>query len=147
MDNLHKILGDSHWAYTGSMALMIHNLQKGYTPRKPKNVNIAVHPNARQYVTSQLMKLGYMPENVGKYRTHLRKNNKNINVIVAGSHLAPSLNRVTRYKNKPPVMNLKSLYNRKRAIRNNENFMFEKKNNRNKTNENIKRLKLHLGLL
>lgn len=145
MERLHTLLGNSGWALTGSSALWYHNMHAGFTPRKPHDVNIAVSKNARQYVISRLAANGWTQIKNGPVHSKFIKGNTELDVLTAGSSLAPNLNArtVTRIPGAPPIVNIQSLFNRKKAIRTNSNFHLEKTPNRVKTNVNLKRLRAH----
>ena len=38
---------EPYWAYTGSVALLLHNKNKGFSPRSPQNIDIIVDPQWR----------------------------------------------------------------------------------------------------
>ena len=57
---------EPYWAYTGSVALLLHNKNKGFSPRSPQNIDIIVDPQWRSYVLSQLKNLGWSYNKIGR---------------------------------------------------------------------------------
>ncbi len=145
VSNIHKMLGNDlkTWAFTGSVALMYHNLNKGFEPRTPQNIDIVVDKENRRYITSLLRKLNWELEDEGKIRTQMKKGSKSLDIIVAGSNLAPKLNKVFRKNGIPPILGIQNLFNRKKRIYTNENFNIEKSPMKRKTIANLNRLRKH----
>lgn len=144
LENIYSVLGNSNfWALTGSQALKIHNIQKSLQYRQPKDINIAVSKNSHGYIKQALKSLGWNVNNAGKYHTVFRKGNKKLNVFLENSPLAPKLVKTIKYNKYPRVYNIQSLYNKKRAIRSNENFNLERNENKKKTINNMRHIEMY----
>lgn len=140
MSNVHNItraLGknSNYWAFTGSVALWYHSLNHNMEPRAPHDIDIVIERSSKSYVSSVLESLGWVRQSEGSARITFKKGTKHLDLIFAGSRLAPSLNSITRYKNSPPLIGVQSLFNRKKMITPNT-----------KTHANITRLR-NLGAL
>lgn len=122
----------NYWAFTGSIALWYHSKHHNYEPRPPKDIDIVVEKSSRTYVTSVLLKLGWVLQSEGSTRVTFSKGSKHLDLIFAGTRLAPSMNKVVRYRNSPPIMNIQSLFNRKVMITPNKG---------GKRNRNVNRLR------
>lgn len=120
----------NYWAFTGSIALWYHSVHHNFEPRMPHDIDIVIDKTSKTYVTAVLIKLGWEQQSEGSARITFKKGTKHLDLIFAGSRLAPSLNKLVRYKNSPPIMNIQSLFNRKKMITPNA-----------KTRRNINRLR------
>jgi hypothetical protein len=127
---------NSPWAYTGSIAMKLHANRLGVpfpTNRKIGNMNIAVmHPSRTAFGLKRSGKWNFVNGNVpGPHSNHVKMSN-GLNIFRLGGRLAGGPNRI-QYVNGVPVMNLKSLLNKKRNAMNNA---FTNRN-KNKTRRNI----------
>lgn len=104
------------WAFTGSVALWYHSVHHNMEPRAPHDIDIVIERSSQTYVIGVLRSLGWTMESEGTARITFKKNGKHLDLIFAGSRLGPSLNSVTRYRNSPPIVNVQSLFNRKKMI-------------------------------
>lgn len=120
----------NYWGFTGSIALWYHSIHHNFEPRMPHDIDIVIDKSSKTYVKSVLMSLGWEQQSEGSARITFKKGTKHLDLIFAGSRLAPSLNKLVRYKNSPPIMNIQSLFNRKKMITPNA-----------KTRKNINRLR------
>ncbi len=118
IQNITKALGknSNYWAFTGSVALWYHSVNHNLVPRAPHDIDIVIERPSKTYVTSVLSSLGWVRQSEGSSRITFKKGTKHLDLIFAGSRLAPSLNSVTRYRNSPPIVNVQSLFNRKKMI-------------------------------
>ena len=119
--NITKALGknSNFWAFTGSVALWYHSVNRNMEPRAPQDIDIIIEKSApvRSYVIYVLItKLRWTMQSEGHDRITFKKGNKHLDLIFAGSRLGPSLNSVTRYQNSPPIVNIQALFNRKKMI-------------------------------
>jgi hypothetical protein len=116
--NITGALGknSNFWAFTGSVALWYHSVNRNMEPRAPHDIDIVIEKSARSYVISVLSALGWTMQSEGSARITFKKGTKHLDLIFAGSRLGPSLNSVTRYRNSPPIINVQSLFNRKKMI-------------------------------
>jgi hypothetical protein len=121
----------NYWAFTGSIALWYHSLNRNIEPRTPQDIDIIIDPISTTYVIAALSKLGWIMQSKGSARITFQKGTKHLDLIFAGSRLAPTLNSVMRYRNSPPIVNIQSLFNRKKMITPNK-----------KRNENLNRLRV-----
>ena len=118
VSNITNALGknSNYWAFTGSIALWYHSVNHGYHPRTPNDIDIVIEKSSRTYVASVLSKLGWKVQSEGSTRITFSKGSRHLDLIFAGTRLAPSMNKVVRYRNSPPIMNIQSLFNRKVMI-------------------------------
>ena len=119
--NVRKITGalgknSNFWAFTGSVALWYHSVNRNMEPRAPHDIDIVIERSSKTFVSSELSSLGWVRQSEGSARITFKKNGKHLDLIFAGSRLGPSLNSVTRYRNSPPIINVQSLFNRKKMI-------------------------------
>lgn len=135
--NITRELGknSNYWAFTGSVALWYHSVHHNMEPREPHDIDIVIDKTSKSYVSSVLESLDWVRQSEGYSRITFKKGTKHLDLIFAGSRLAPSLNSITRYKNSPPLIGIQSLFNRKKMITPNK-----------KTKANINRLR-KLGAL
>jgi len=120
----------NYWAFTGSIALWYHSIHHNLEPRMPHDIDIVIQKSSRTYVVSVISALGWEMQSEGSARITFKKEQKHLDIIFAGSRLAPSLNSIIHYKNSPPIINVQSLFNRKKMITPNK-----------KTTMNINRLR------
>lgn len=116
--NITEALGKNSkfWAFTGSVALWYHSVNRNMEPRAPHDIDIIIDKSDRSYVSSVLASLGWVRQSEGSARITFKKGTKHLDLIFAGSRLGPSLNSVTRYRNSPPIVNIQALFNRKKMI-------------------------------
>lgn len=122
----------NYWAFTGSIALWYHSKHHNFEPRLPNDIDIVIEKSSRTYVSLELTRLGWKQQSEGSTRVTFTKGQKHLDLIFAGSRLAPSMNKVVHYRNSPPLMNIQSLFNRKVMITPNKG---------GKRNMNVKRLR------
>lgn len=125
----------NYWAFTGSIALWYHSVHHNMEPRPPHDIDIVIEKTSKTYVIAALSSLGWEMQSEGSARITFKKGKKHLDLIFAGSRLAPSLNSLMRYRNSPPIIGVQSLFNRKKMISPNK-----------KTTANIKRLR-NLGAI
>lgn len=132
VQEITSVLGknSNYWAFTGSIALWYHSVHHNMEPRMPHDIDIVIDKTSRTYVVSALSSLGWEMQSEGSARITFKKGTKHLDLIFAGSRLAPSLNSLVRYKNSPPIIGVQSLFNRKKMITPNA-----------KTKKNITRLR------
>lgn len=106
----------NYWAFTGSIALWYHSVHHNLEPRMPHDIDIVIQKSSRTYVVSVLSALGWEMQSEGSARITFKKGQKHLDLIFAGSRLAPSLNSLIYYKNSPPLIGIQSLFNRKKMI-------------------------------
>ena len=119
--NVRKITGalgknSNFWAFTGSVALWYHSVNRNMEPRTPHDIDIVIERSSKTYVTYFLSSLGWVKQSEGSARITFKKGSKHLDLIFAGSRLGPSLNSVTRYRNSPPIVNIQALFNHKKMI-------------------------------
>ncbi len=113
----------NYWAFTGSVALWYHSVNRNMEPRTPHDIDIVIERSSKTYVTSVLSSLGWTMQSEGSARITFKKGTKHLDLIFAGSRLGPSLNSIVRYRNSPPLINVQSLFNRKKMITPNSKTM------------------------
>jgi hypothetical protein len=151
--NLENYLNEP-WAYTGSIAMKLHANRLGvkFPPnRRIGNVNVVVdNPAATGHA---LRRTGYWnflnggPPAPGSNHVALINltNKKRVDLFRFGGNYAPiTIQNIRFTKNNVPVVNLKTLLNRKKNVARNANIL--KPNNRKKTFENIAFLKRLLNI-
>ena len=116
--NITEALGknSNFWAFTGSVALWYHSVNRNMEPRAPQDIDIIIEKSSKSYVSSVLASLGWVRQSEGSARITFKKGTKHLDLIFAGSRLGPSLNSVTRYRNSPPIVNIQALFNGKKMI-------------------------------
>lgn len=118
VQNITVALGknSNYWAFTGSIALWYHSIHHNLEPRAPHDIDLVIEKSSKTYVTTVLSSLGWTIQSEGSARITFKKGTKHLDLIFAGSRLAPSLNSLVRYPNSPPIINIQSLFNRKKMI-------------------------------
>jgi len=115
------------FAVTGSWAIKLHAEKAGLQPhREPHDFDFIVSDSNYSDFISVLSNLGYnfsegMPLLGGRKRINrvaMKKGSYEIDLLRAGSSLAPSLNAVIKYKN-TPIASINSLISQKKEILNN----------------------------
>jgi len=130
---LKNVLNNSgkKWAFSGSQAMKIHGNAQGVNTRVPHNFNIVTNKSSIQHLLYPLMSLGYSRNNYfplnGKKlynKVTLYKNgNKSIDILVAGSSLAPTMNHTTKVNGYPVVTLEKLISQKKGSMPNSENII------------------------
>jgi hypothetical protein len=113
-----EVLGknSNYWAFTGSVALWYHSVNRNMEPRAPHDIDIVIERSSKTFVSTELSSLGWVRQSEGSARITFKKGSKHLDLIFAGSRLGPSLNSIVRYRNSPPIINVQSLFNRKKMI-------------------------------
>ena len=133
MNNIRRKLNPLRkpWAVSGSMAMKMYANRAGIQlHRQPNDIDIVVRPQYFELFVRTLAKIGYSfdgppPINYRKTR-HLKlyKGNNSIDLLKAGSNLAPNIrrNNVNVFNGKTPVVKLHHLiHQKKRTLNNFEN--------------------------
>jgi hypothetical protein len=117
---IRRILGNSNWAFTGSLALWYHAIKAGAHPRSPDDIDIAVGPRffdeAIALMVSGGWKIDQEKSSIRNKHIVLVKGTHTVDVFVAGSELAPSMRHRVKYYGLPPIMNLNGLLKQKKNI-------------------------------
>jgi hypothetical protein len=110
------------WAVTGSWAIKMHAEKANLQPhRLPRDFDFSV--SEFETFISILMGLGYKFENSPPLitpkkmpaRVTMKKGHYEVDLLRAGGRLAPSLNKVTMYKN-IPLVSISGMMNQKKNI-------------------------------
>ena len=118
IQNITEALGrnSNYWGFTGSVALWYHSIHANLEPRAPHDIDIVTEKSSKTFVSAALISLGWVPQSEGSTRITFKKGSTHLDLIFAGTRLAPSLASIMRYRVSPPIVNIQSLFNRKKVI-------------------------------
>jgi hypothetical protein len=115
------------WAVSGSMAMKMHANRAGIqVHRQPNDIDIVVRPQDFELFVRELGEIGYTidgPPPIYSRTRHIKlyKGNNSIDLLKAGSNLAPNIrrNNIQVFNGKTPVVKLHHLIHQKKSTLNN----------------------------